>query len=126
MKNKHSVSFIFASLMTGILFLAPAGTSANYSKNYTPAGDVMTLQPGWISSCQNDFVIENMGEEHANVKIKLGIEEFKMESIPKWEKRSYDLRHELTLAKQLGKTVHIDDVALIKNTSGDSDVRVHC
>ena len=46
--------------------------------------------------------------------------------IYQWDKRGYELIPSLSFAKQLGKTVDIDDVAMIKNTSEKSKVSIHC
>ena len=43
-----------------------------------------------------------------------------------WNKRGYNLVAKISFEKQLGKTVNIDDVALIKNSSDNSRVSIHC
>jgi hypothetical protein len=46
--------------------------------------------------------------------------------ISQWNKRGYDMVSSISFAKQLGKTVDIADVAMIKKMSNDSRVSIHC
>ncbi len=127
MKRANSKSKIITTMFLVALLAVPSLAGAGYSqRNFTSVDEPITLRSGWVSSCQGDFVVENMGNDQARILIQLGIEEFKTEVIPKWEKRAYDLRHDLTLAKQLGKSVHINDVAQVKNISEESEVKIYC
>ena len=98
---------------------------SNKSRNFTPMNQTV-LEPGWRSSCDSSFVIENLGDSWVEVKITLGKDGTIRDTIQNWDKRGYDLRYSLSFAKQLGKTVDIDDVAMIENLSKDSKVSVHC
>jgi len=84
------------------------------------------LEPGWRSSCSSDFVIQNLGKEMAEIEITLGKDGKIKDMIYQWDKRGYELIPSLSFAKQLGKTVDIDDVAMIKNNSKNSKVSIHC
>jgi hypothetical protein len=106
----------------------PIHATADYpdmSKNVTPLNQTV-LEPGWRSSCDSSFVIENLGDDWVEVKIILGKDGTIQDTIQKWDKRGYDLKYNLSFAKQLGKTVDIDDVAIIENLSKDSKVSVYC
>ena len=94
-------------------------------RNATPMNQII-LEPGWRSSCSSDFVIQNLGKEMAQIEITLGKDGKIKDVIYQWDKRGYELIPSLSFAKQLGKTVDIDDVAMIKNTSQDSKVSIHC
>jgi len=112
----------------GMAMSAPINASAEYptmSRNVTPMNQIV-LEPGWRSSCDANFVLENLGEKPAEVKITLGKDGLLNDTIHRWDKRGYDLISSLSFAKQLGKTVDIDDVAMIENRSADSRVSVHC
>ena len=111
-----------------IAMSAPINASADYptmSRNVTPMNQIV-LEPGWRSSCDANFVLENLGNNPAEVKITLGKDGQLNDTIHRWDKRGYDLISSLSFAKQLGKTVDIDDVAMIENRSKDSRVSVHC
>jgi hypothetical protein len=84
------------------------------------------LNPSWTISCESNFVVENLSDQEAEISISLGIEGFTEDPMTASEKRGYDLRQSLAFAKQLGKTVTMDDVALITNNSDNARVRVHC
>ena len=90
------------------------------------SNEMTVLNPGWRSSCHTNFVIENMDENEAEIQIRLGWEIYKEDNIMGNSKRLYDLRESLSFAKQLGKTVTMDDVALVTNQSENSSVRIHC
>ena len=95
------------------------------TRNATPMNQII-LEPGWRSSCSSDFVVQNLSKDMAQIEITLGKDGKIKDVIYQWDKRGYELIPSLSFAKQLGKTVDIDDVAMIKNTSQDSKVSIHC
>jgi hypothetical protein len=106
----------------------PMNATADYSdgsRNMTPLNQTI-LEPGWRSSCDTSFVVENLGDDWVEVKIIMGKDGIIKDSIQNWDKRGYDLRYNLSFAKQLGKTVDIDDVAIVENVSKNSKISVHC
>jgi hypothetical protein len=112
----------------GMAATHPIQANADYptkSRSFTPMNQTV-LEPGWRSSCDSSFVIENLGNNWVEVKISLGKDGTIQDTIQQWDKRGYNLRNSLSFAKQLGKTVDIDDVAMIENLSKDSKVSVHC
>ncbi|MDA0692834.1 MAG: hypothetical protein O3A78_04670 [Nitrospinae bacterium] len=111
-----------------IALAAPVKAGADYptkSRNATPMNQTI-LEPGWRSSCDTSFVVENLGDDWVEVKITMGKDGIIKDSIQNWDKRGYDLRYNLSFSKQLGKSVNIDDVAIIENLSKDSKINVHC
>ncbi|MGP0628333.1 hypothetical protein ACTRW9_01345 [Nitrospina sp. 32_T5] len=122
----------FAIMIMCALILAPSvkapaseTKTGGYEWMHGPNSTVL-LKPGWVTSCQNDFVIENDSETGATVRVDLGIEKFSTDAITSNGKRLYSIRESLSFAKQLGKTVYMDDVAQVRNESKNSTVRVHC
>ena len=95
------------------------------TRNATPMNQII-LEPGWRSSCSSDFVVQNLSKDMAQIEITLGKDGKIKDVIYQWDKRGYELIPSLSFAKQLGKTVDIDDVAMIKNTSKNSKVSIHC
>ena len=95
------------------------------TRNATPMHQVV-LEPGWRSSCSSDFVVQNLGKDMVQIAITLGKDGKIKDVIYQWDKRGYELVPSLSFAKQLGKTVDIDDVAMINKTSEKSKVSTHC
>ena len=95
------------------------------TRTATPMHQIV-LEPGWRSSCSSDFVVQNLSKDMAQIEITLGKDGKIKDVIYQWDKRGYELIPSLSFAKQLGKTVDIDDVAMIKNTSKNSKVSIHC
>ena len=112
----------------GLALVAPINATADYpdmNRSMTPLNQTFP-EPGWRSSCNSSFVVENMGDDWVEVKIILGKDGSIQDSIQKWDKRGYDLKYNLSFAKQLGKTINIDDVAIIENMNEDSKINLHC
>ena len=112
----------------GLALTTPINATADYpdtNRNMTPLNETI-LEPGWRSSCDSSFVVENLGDDWVEVKIIMGKDGTIQDSIQKWDKRGYDLKYNLSFAKQLGKTVDIDDVAIIENLSKDSKISTNC
>ncbi|MCF8721437.1 hypothetical protein [Nitrospina gracilis] len=125
--RKNSAIMILCALILASAGTASAGETrvGGYEWMHGPNSTVL-LKPGWVTSCQNDFIIENSSSTRARVQVDLGIEKFRTDSITSNGKRLYSMRESLSFAKQLGKTVHMDDVALVRNESKEAAVRVHC
>ena len=109
----------------GLSVDAGADYASNKTKNYTPMHQTV-LKPGWRSSCNSNFVVENIGKDFARIEISLGKDGKIIDIINPWGKRGYNLVEKISFEKQLGKTVDIDDVALIKNSSDQSRISIHC
>ena len=124
--NKYTVLMF---LVFGLVLIRPdawayPGKHHYISEDYS--NDMTVLNPGWRTSCHSNFVIENLGENPAEIQIHLGQEAYQSDSIMGNGKRLYDLRESLSFAKQLGKTVTMDDVALVTNQSENSSILIHC
>ncbi|QPJ64692.1 MAG: hypothetical protein G3M78_04515 [Candidatus Nitrohelix vancouverensis] len=106
------------SLATGVNAEEPIMT-----RNISPFQQIV-LEPGWRTSCESNSVIANLGERAAKVSIRMGKDALIRDTIE--DKRGYDLISALSFAKQLGRSVDLNDVALIENHSADARVRIHC
>jgi len=88
--------------------------------------EAMILNPGMASSCQNDFVLENLDQEEAELMLVLGNEEFIQDQIGGKEAKAYGLQDSLSTAMVNGKNVQQDDIATIFNIGQNSKIRLHC
>jgi hypothetical protein len=104
---------------------AGADYPASKTRKYTPIYQVI-LKPGWRSSCSSNFVIENIDKNFALIEITIGKDGKVLDAISLWDKRGFNLIKKISFSKQLGNTVVIDDVAMIKNTSKNYRLNIHC
>jgi len=132
MKTINTIRKNTAIMIGFTLFLLTAGPAAAGETAFPGyewmhgADRTILLKPGWVTSCQKDFIIENPSNVPATVRIDLGIEPYRTERIEQNGRQLFELRPNLSFAKQRGKTVHMDDVALVRNAGDSSPVRVHC
>lgn len=127
MKLKRTGMIALTSLILILSSALPAFSNTTVNRGYTSfSEDAIILQPGWVASCHKDFLVENLGDAEAEIFVALGIELFSKDSVLVNGKRLYDLREHLALAKQLGKSVTMTDVAQIRNHSENTPVVLHC
>ena len=116
-------------LVFGLTLLTLEAWAYPGNRHFIPehySNEMTVLDLGWKSSCQSNFVIENLDEYTAEIQVNLGKEIYKEDSIMGNGKRFYDLRDSLSFAKQLEKTVTMDDVALVTNKSKIASILIHC
>lgn len=89
--------------------------------------NVAMLAPGTTTYCNEDFQIENMGNEMAEVNVILGNgDNYAFEQLQPKEKKSYSLKGGLPSATESGKSVWIDEARIVNSTAGDSHIKVRC
>ncbi len=86
----------------------------------------LILHPGMSGSCQNDFIVENLNADEAELKLVLGEEEFLKDRIDGKKAKAYGLKDTLSTAFIQGKQVRPDDIATILNVGDKSNLRLHC
>ncbi len=92
----------------------------------TSSPEAIILGPGMASSCQNDFVVQNLNEGDAELKIVLGSEEFKTDWLKAMESKAYGLQGSLSQANLEGKKVSSNDVATVVNIDQNARIRLFC
>lgn len=92
----------------------------------TSSPEAIILGPGMASSCQNDFVVQNLNEGDAELKIVLGSEEFKTDWLKAMESKAYGLQGSLSQASLEGKKVSSNDVATVVNINENAKIRLFC
>lgn len=119
MKHTQQLMFVLVLIIAGFFNLAEARENVS-----TP--EALILNPGMTSSCQHDFVIENLDVTDVEFKITLGNEEWIQDRINAKESKAYGLQGSLSQAKQEGRNVFSDDVATISNSDASARIRLHC
>lgn len=115
--------FVFFAMMGYAFNLAEASEG---TPPIVSSPEAIILGPGMASSCQNDFIVENLNESEAEFKIVLGNEEFKKDWLKAMESKAYGLQGSLSQAHLEGKNVSSGDVATIFNTDQNARFRLHC
>ena len=81
------------------------------------------LQPGTMTNCYDDFTVQNMGKEVAEVRIVRGDGDNRdIDQIPAGDKRGYTLQYSTGASE--GNWV--DEVRIVNSTAGNSKLKVHC
>jgi hypothetical protein len=119
MKNIQQFIFVFVLIIAGIFNLAEAMEN-------TSSPEALILNPGMASSCQHDFVVENLGASDAELRITLGDELWMHDRVNAMESKAYGIQENLGEAKLGGLSVNADDVATIFNNDENARIRLHC
>ncbi|MFQ5673712.1 MAG: hypothetical protein ACE5G9_11500 [Nitrospinales bacterium] len=122
MMNKKPV-FIMLAILAVIGFTFGQSAADTASAEFT--AEISILEPGMASSCPDDFMVENPGNDKAELRVVLGDKAFNEEWVQAKAKKHYNRKGTLSLAKLKGEQVAIDDVATIINKS-EKQIRLHC
>jgi hypothetical protein len=119
----------FLIILFAILFLS-LGISVISAKSFVSEEKflkgVYTLKPGMLSSCQNDFIIENAGKNDAEYLLILGEEDYVKGKINGNAAKAYSLSQSIGAAKMEGMPVESDDVATIVNMGDNTKIKLYC
>lgn len=122
MKIKISFLYILVAMMiVGIPVNLWAGNME------TKVEKIRIIEPGEAERCANDFFIDNVGKENADLKVVLGHKVYVDEIMQPGEKRAFDLPATIHTARLRGREdVSFDDIAVIINLGPKSHLRVRC
>ena len=122
MKTKFSFLYILAILMVlGIPANLWAGDMG------TKVEKIRIIEPGEAERCSNDFFVDNIGKEEADLKVVLGNKVYVSEILQAGEKRAFDLPATINVARLRGREdVSFDDIAVIINLGPKAHMRVRC
>jgi hypothetical protein len=122
MKTKFSFLYILVVMMV-------VGFSTNLwagNKN-TKVEKIRIIEPGEAERCANDFFVDNIGKEEADLKVVLGHKVYVSEILQPGEKRAFDLPATINVARLRGREdVSFDDIAVIINLGPKAHMRVRC
>ena len=93
----------------------------------TKVEKIRIIEPGEAERCANDFFVDNIGKEEADLKVVLGHKVYVSEMLQAGEKRAFDLPATINVARLRGREdVSFDDIAVIINLGPKSHMRVRC
>jgi hypothetical protein len=121
MKAKYSFLYILVLLMA-------VGIPVNlWADMGTKVEKIRVIEPGEAERCANDFFVDNIGKEEADLKVVLGNKVYVSEILQPGERRAFDLPATINAARLRGREdVSFDDIAVIINLGPKAHMRVRC
>jgi len=122
MKTKISFLYIMVVMMV-------VGIPANlWAEDMgTKVEKIRIIEPGEAERCANDFFVDNIGKEEADLKVVLGHKVYVSEIMQPGEKRAFDLPATINVARLRGREdVSFDEIAVIINLGPKAHLRVRC
>ncbi|MCH7500748.1 MAG: hypothetical protein IH886_12185 [Nitrospinae bacterium] len=117
--------FLFHILVLCMVLGIPANLWAD--ENVTRVDKIRIIEPGEAERCANDFFVDNIGKEEADLKVVLGNKVYIDEILQPGERRAFDLPATINVARFRGREdVSFDDIAVIINLGPKSHLRVRC
>ena len=111
-----------------IVFMVVGVSSKLFAGNMgTKVEKIRIIEPGEAERCANDFFVDNIGKEEADLKVVLGNKVYVNEILQAGEKRAFDLPATIHVARLRGREdISFDEVAVIINLGPKSHMRVRC
>jgi hypothetical protein len=122
MKTKFSFLYILVVVMVvGMPAQLWAGDMG------TKVEKIRIIEPGEAERCANDFFVDNIGKEEADLKVVLGHKVYVSEILQAGEKRAFDLPATINVARLRGREdISFDEIAVIINLGPKAHMRVRC
>ena len=121
MKTKLSFLFLVAIMVVGIPATLWAGDMG------TRMEKIRIIEPGEAERCANDFFVDNIGKDEADLKVVLGHKVYVSEILQPGEKRAFDLPATINVARLRGREdISFDEIAVIINLGPKAHMRVRC
>ena len=118
----------FSIICILIVFMVVGVSSKLFAGNMgTKVEKTRIIQPGEAERCTNDFFVDNIGNEEADLKVVLGNKVYVNEILQAGEKRAFDLPATIHVARLRGREdVSFDEIAVIINLGPKAHMRVRC
>jgi hypothetical protein len=121
---KTKISFLYILAVTMIIGIP---TNLWAGEMGTKVEKIRIIEPGEAERCANDFFVDNIGKENADLKVVLGNKVYIDEILQPGEKRAFDLPATINVARLQGREdLSFDDIAVIINLGPKSHMRVRC
>ena len=122
---KTKISHLYILILLLIVFGIPTHLWA--ADMGTKVEKIRIIEPGEAERCANDFFVDNIGKEEADLKVVLGNKVYVSEILQPGEKRAFDLPATINVARLRGREdVSFDDIAVIINLGPKAHMRVRC
>ena len=123
---KTKISFIYLFVLA-VLMVAGISTNLWAGTLSTKVEKIRIIEPGEVERCANDFFVDNIGKEEADLKVVLGHKVYVSEILQPGEKRAFDLPATIHVARLRGREdIAIDEIAVIINLGPKAHLRVRC
>jgi len=118
----------FSIICILIVFMVIGVSSKIFAGNMgTKVEKIRVIEPGEAERCANDFFVDNIGKEEADLKVVLGNKVYVNEILQAGEKRAFDLPATIHVARLRGREdVSFDEIAVIINLGPKAHMRVRC
>ena len=118
----------FSIICILIVFMVVGVSSKIFAGNMgTKVEKIRVIEPGEAERCANDFFVDNIGKEEADLKVVLGNKVYVNEILQAGEKRAFDLPATIHVARLRGREdVSFDEIAVIINLGPKAHMRVRC
>ena len=118
----------FSIICILIVFMVVGVSSKLFAGNMgTKVEKIRVIEPGEAERCANDFFVDNIGKEEADLKVVLGNKVYVNEILQAGEKRAFDLPATIHVARLRGREdVSFDEIAVIINLGPKAHMRVRC
>ena len=123
---KTKISFIYLFVLA-VLMVAGISTNLWAGTLSTKVEKIRIIEPGEVERCANDFFVDNIGKEEADLKVVLGHKVYVSEILQPGEKRAFGLPATIHVARLRGREdIAIDEIAVIINLGPKAHLRVRC
>jgi hypothetical protein len=123
-RMKTKISFLYILVVTMVVGI-PANLWAGTMS--TQVEKIRIIEPGEAERCANDFFVDNIGKEEADLKVVLGNKVYVSEILQPGERRAFDLPATINVARLRGREdISFDEIAVIINLGPKAHLRVRC
>ena len=121
---KTKITFLYIPIVMMVVGFSTNLWAGNIS---TKVEKIRVIEPGEAERCANDFFVDNIGKEEADLKVVLGHKVYVSEILQPGEKRGFDLPATINIARLRGREdVSFDEIAVIINLGPKAHMRVRC
>ena len=131
MKSRKFMSMGLAVLTAALLSAVPVWAAEDVTADpwfvETMENNQAVLQPGTTTYCNNNFTVENMGKEMAEVHIIRGNgDNYAIDQIPAGGKLGYKLQDRSVFATEASRGNRVDEARIVNSTLGEANLKIYC
>ena len=131
MKNRTLIFMGLAVLTAWVIWAIPAWSADEVTVEpwfvEPMANNQAILEPGTTTYCNQDFQVENMGDEMAEVHVIRGNgDNYDMDQIPSGGTLGYKLQDRSIFATDASKGNWVSEARIVNSTMGNAKLKIHC